>query len=124
MNSFLDKTGLTYFWGKISTALGLKADKIQEVNHGTSDTTFTLTPNVMHIWGTVTSLNLTLATPGDSNVVNLYSFQFTSGSTPTNLTLPSGVQWPKDNELTVEADTVYEINIRDNKATWSGWEVV
>ena len=37
-----------------------KADKIAEVNHGTSDTTFALTPNVFHMWGTITSLTLTL----------------------------------------------------------------
>lgn len=101
-----------------------KADKVPVVNHGTGSTTLAIAPNTFHVWGTVSALNITLTAPTDSNVVNLYSFQFTSGSTPTNLTLPSGVQWPKDNELTVEADTVYEINIRDNKATWSGWEVV
>ena len=105
-------------------AWNAKADKVPVVNHGTSSTTLAIAPNTFHVWGTVGSLNITLTAPTDSNVVNLYSFQFTSGSTPTNLTLPSGVQWPKDNELTVEANTVYEINIRDNKATWSGWEVV
>lgn len=101
-----------------------KADKVPVVNHGTSSTTLAIAPNVFHVWGTVGTLNITLTAPTESGVVNLYSFQFTSGSTPTNLTLPSGVQWPKDNELTVEANTVYEVNIRDNKATWSGWEVV
>ena len=63
-------TGYTsaYTHTEIEERLGAvpnKADKIQEVNHGTSDTTFTLTPNVMHIWGTVTALNLSL--PTDSN---------------------------------------------------------
>ena len=101
-----------------------KADKVPVVNHGTGSTTLAIAPNVFHVWGTVSALNITLTAPTDSSVVNLYSFQFTSGSTQTTLTLPSVVQWPKDNELTVEANTVYEINIRDNKATWSGWEVV
>lgn len=101
-----------------------KADKVPVVNHGTSSTTLAIAPNTFHVWGTVGSLNITLTAPTESGVVNLYSFQFTSGSTPTNLTLPSGVQWPKYDELTVVANTVYEINIRDNKATWSGWEVV
>lgn len=101
-----------------------KADKVPVVNHGTSSTTLAIAPNTFHVWGTVGSLNITLTAPTESGVVNLYSFQFTSGSTPTNLTLPSGVQWPKDNALTVEANMAYEVNIRDNKATWSGWEVV
>ena len=29
-----------------------------EVNHGTGDTTFTLTPNTFHVWDEVTSLTL------------------------------------------------------------------
>lgn len=101
-----------------------KADKVPVSNHGTGSTTLAIAPNVMHVWGEVASLTITLATPSDSGVVNLYSFQFTSGSTPTSLSLPASVQWPKGNELTVEAGMVYEVNIRDNKATWSGWEVV
>ena len=36
-----------------------------EVNHGTSDTTFTLTPNTFHIWDEVNALTLTL---GDETV--------------------------------------------------------
>lgn len=36
-----------------------------EVNHGTADTTFTLTPNTFHVWDEVTLLTLTL---GDETV--------------------------------------------------------
>ena len=72
-------------WGFIKSAA------YSLVNHGTSDTTFTLTPNTMHVWGTVTKLTLTLGSE-QSDVVNEYLFQFTSGSTATTLSLPSTVK--------------------------------
>lgn len=101
----------TYTSTEIDERLGAvpnKADKIAEVNHGTSDTTFTLTPNVMHIWGTVASLNLSL--PTDSNsTLDEYLFTFTSGSTPTTLTLPASIKWIQDPEF--EENKTYQISI-------------
>lgn len=89
--------------------------RITEVNHGTNDTTFALTPNVHHVWGEVTSLNLTLAT-GDSRYANEYSFRFFSGSTPTVLTLPQTVQWVQP--LTIQQDKYYEVSIINNLAAY------
>lgn len=97
-----------------------KAKPTTVVNHGTSDTTFSLTPNVLHVWGTVTSLTLTLATPTDSTIVNEYMFQFTSGSTATTLSLPSSVVWDKDKgTLTVESGYIYQVSILNNIALWA-----
>ena len=79
-----------------------------EVNHGTNDTTFTLTPNAFHIWGEVSELTLTLGTE-TSSIANEYLFQFTSGSTPTTLTLPSDIKFSED--LVVEANKIYQISI-------------
>lgn len=102
-----------------------KADKVPVVNHGTSSTTLAIAPNVFHVWGTVSALNITLTAPTDSNVYNEYMFQFTSGSTPTTLTLPASVQWDTNNPLdTIEANMVYQVSIIDNKAVWGCWEVV
>lgn len=61
------------------------------VDHGTSDTTFALTPNVYHIWGEVTSLTLTFDTEV-SGFANEYLIQFTSGTTATTLSLPDTVK--------------------------------
>lgn len=111
-------TGYTsaYTHTEIDERLGAvpnKADKIQEVNHGTSDTTFTLTPNVMHIWGTVASLNLSL--PTDSNsTLDEYLFTFTCGSTPTTLTLPATIKWIQDPEF--EENKTYQVSIVNNLA--------
>lgn len=106
----------SYTGQQIDAAIGAvanKADKIAEVNHGTSDTTFTLTPNVMHIWGTVASLNLSL--PTDSNsTLDEYLFTFTSGSTPTTLTLPASIKWIQDPEF--EENKTYQVSIVNNLA--------
>lgn len=97
-----------------------KADPTPVVNHGTSDTTFALTPNVLHVWGTVTALTLTLATPTDSAIVNEYMFQFTSGSTATTLSLPSSVEWAEScGALSVEASKTYQISIVNNIGLWT-----
>ena len=85
-------------------------------NHGISDTTFALTPNTLHKWDEVTELTLTLGneTPG---IVNEYLIQFTSGATPTVLTLPEDIKWAS--KLTIKADTVYQISIVDNLAVFA-----
>ena len=99
----------------LSTQIGTKADKIAQVDHGTSDTTFTLTPNVLHVWGEVTSLNLSLGT-GENGKVSEYMFQFYSGNTPTTLTLPNSVIWVQP--LTTQAGKTYQVSIVNNLAAY------
>ena len=102
----------------VKTELEEKADKVTVVDHGTDDTTFELTPNVLHRWGEVASLTLTLGaeTPG---VVNEYMFQFTSGAVATQLSLPETVKWTSTPEIA--ANTVYQVSIVDNLAVMGGW---
>ena len=99
----------------LSTQVSAKADKMAQVNHGTSDTTFVLTPNVLHVWDEVTSLTLTLGT-GETGIVNEYLFEFHSGNTPTVLTLPSSVLWVRP--LTVQAGKSYQVSIVNNLACY------
>lgn len=90
------------------------------VNHGTSDTTFAVTPNTLHIWGEVASLTLTLATPTDATIVNEYMFEFTSGSTATTLSLPATVEWAEScGSLSVEASKTYQVSIVNNIGLWA-----
>lgn len=66
-------------------------------NHGTNDKVFALTPNVMHVWGVVDSLTLTLAPNTDTRFVAEYCFQFTCpAESGTQLTLPSSIKWIGD----------------------------
>ena len=89
------------------------------VNHGTSDTTFELTPNTFHVWDEVTSLNITLGAE-TSGIANEYLFQFISGSTPTTLTLPSDIKFSED--LVIEANKVYQISILKGLGSVLSWD--
>ena len=81
-----------------------------EVNHGTSDTTFALTPNTFHVWDEVASLTLTLGSE-TSGVANEYLFQFTSGATATSLTLPDDIKWANDSAPTIAENMIYQVSI-------------
>ena len=81
-----------------------------EVSHGTSDTTFTLTSNVFHVWDEVTELNITLDNE-TVGVANEYLFQFTSGGESTALTLPDDIKWANDEAPVIEANKIYQISI-------------
>ena len=89
-----------------------------EVNHGTSDTTFELTPNTFHIWDEVTVMNLTLGAE-TSGIANEYLFQFTSGSIPTTLTLPDDIKFSDD--LVIEANKIYQISILKGLGSVLSW---
>jgi hypothetical protein len=81
-----------------------------EVNHGTSDTTFTLTPNTFHVWDEVANLTLTLGSE-TAGVANEYLFQFTSGATATTLSLPSDLKWANDAAPTIAENMIYQVSI-------------
>lgn len=90
-----------------------------EVNHGTSDTTLTLTPNTFHVWDEVSSLILTLGNE-TAGVANEFLFQFTSGATATSLTLPDDIKWTE--ELVIEANRLYQISILKGLASVLSWD--
>lgn len=90
-----------------------------EVNHGTSDTTFTLTPNTFHVWDEVASLDLSFADE-QAGVANEYLFQFTSGATATTLSLPSDLKWTE--ELVIEPNMIYQVSILKGLASVLSWE--
>lgn len=89
-----------------------KQDKITVQSHGTSSTTLSIAPNVLHKWGTVSTLTITLTAPTDTSVYNEYMFQFTSGSTPTTLSISESVKW--QTEPNIEANKTYQVSIVDN----------
>jgi hypothetical protein len=106
--------------GGVKSALDAKDNKVTVVNHGTNDTgtsstSYSITPNIFHVWGEVTALYLDLAA-GEAGVRNEYMFRFYSGTTPTTLNLPSTVQWVQP--LTCQQDKYYEVSIIDNLAVY------
>lgn len=89
------------------------------INHGTDDTTLTLTPNTFHFWDEVANLTLTLGSE-TSGVANEYLFQFTSGFKPTTLILPDNVKFNSD--LAIEENKIYQISILNGLGTVMSWE--
>jgi hypothetical protein len=81
-----------------------------EVNHGTSDTTFALTPNTFHVWEEVSALTLTLGSE-TAGVANEFLFQFNSGATATTLTLPDDIKWANDSAPTIAENMIYQVSI-------------
>ena len=69
-------------------------------------------PGVLNVWGTMSSLTITFATPSDNTIMNEYLIQFTSGSTATNLTMPSSVMWAEEPEI--KANATYQISVVNN----------
>ena len=109
--------GVTLKGNKTADELKITAD-IQQVDHGTSDTTFELPANQYHTWGEVSSLTLTLGS-GTDGQANGYWFSFDSGDTATTLSLPEEIK----TDIVVEANTHYECIIVGNYMTFCDWEV-
>lgn len=121
MPQLLNENEVSYYLGEkhiYPKGSGGSAE-IPIINHGTSDAVFEITPNEFHLWGEMSSLDITLETPENPDIVNLYMFQFTSGATPTVFTTPASLNWDFDKGvLTPAANETYEVNIRNNMATW------
>ena len=71
---------------------------------------------IRYVCGEVASLDFTPPASGICDVV------FTSGSTPTLLTVPSTVKWANGFDPTsLDADTTYELNIMDGLGVAGAW---
>lgn len=92
-----------------------------------TEATLEITPNVLHVWGEMAALTVTLGAEVEG-VVNEYVFQFSSGATATTLTLPSTLTWAKDLEDVVDgvfvpaASTTYQVSIVNGLAIYTKWE--
>ena len=72
--------------------------------------------NTLYNCGTLTSL--TVSNPPSAGA---YTIVFTSGSTPTQTTIPATILGLED--FAAEANTLYEINVLDNRAVVGSWAV-
>ena len=95
-------------------------DSVVEIQVNNPSTTYTLQPNIQVVWGEVAELNLTLA-PEKQDAINIYPFWFTSGATPTKVTLPATIIL--DNFVT-KANKKYCCQIEQNVLFWKEFEVV
>ena len=80
--------------------------------HGTGDTTFSLRPNIMEVWGVVPELNLSLAPAIDTEFVTEYLFEFTCPTDKgTSLNLPAELKWYNEYVVVPEAGKTYQASI-------------
>ncbi|WP_311440414.1 hypothetical protein [Hoylesella buccalis] len=80
--------------------------------HGTTDTTFSLRPNIMEVWGVVPELNLSLAPAIDAEFVTEYLFEFTCPTDKgTSLNLPAELKWYNEYVVVPEAGKTYQASI-------------
>lgn len=100
----------------IAAALENKADK--ETTVTVSGTTPTIEPqaNTIYTCGELTSLTIT-----NPPATGAYSIVFTSGATATVTTFPASILGLED--FAAEANTIYEINVLDNRAVIGNWAV-
>lgn len=93
------------------------AGSIQMVSQ--TDTTTSINPNVLNVWGAVTSLAINFVA-GASGSVNEYMLQFTVASDNFTLLFPPSVRWSEEPEW-VNGNT-YQVSVEDNLALYAGWE--
>lgn len=97
------------------------AKPIKLENGGSGSVTKQISPNTFYSFGECSSLTITFGSE-ISGIVNVYSFEFTSGTNPTSLNLPPEVKFPSGETFAAEANKIYEISIRNNKATYQVWD--
>ncbi len=113
----VDSEGYLCIGGVRTEAMATSMQMIQQ-----TDTTLAINPNVLNVWGTVSSLAISF-NAGASGAVNEYMIQFTCPSNAgTTLVLPSSVKWMNGDELEPEAGWTYQVSIVNNLAVYSGWE--
>ena len=102
--------------GELDTWLGDKEDAPIVVT--VSGTTPTITPENNTIYNCGEVASLTISNP---TATGAYSIVFTSGSTPTQTTFPATILGLED--FAAETNTIYEINVLNNRAVIGKWAV-
>lgn len=95
-------------WSLSTSILGAG---LSETHLSPEDYQYSLLPNVLYVWDEVESLELSFG-EGTEGAANEYLFQFTSGSTPTTLTLPDTIQWVE--QPNIEANKTYQVSVVNN----------
>lgn len=84
-----------------------------------TETTVTINPNVLNVWGEVEELEISFAEV-DATKYNEFMIQFECGNAATTLTLPSSIEWLTD--VDIEPVTTYQISIVNNLGIMEGWQ--
>lgn len=85
-----------------------------------TSSSMTLSPNIYYrnTSTSLSTLTITLGSVSNSNIINEYFVEFTTSSSGTTVSLPSGIKWMNSVTPTFEASTTYQISIVNNLGTW------
>lgn len=116
------------------TVTGVKIDNVSKspssgvVNLGyvnkqlstSTSSSMTLSPNIYYrnTSTSLSTLTITLGSVSNSNIINEYFIEFTTSSSGTTVSLPSGIKWMNGVTPTFEVGTTYQISIVNNLGTW------
>lgn len=101
----------------VTDELNKKGSELVTIEGGTPSTS--LDPGKYYKFGTCTTINITELNEGTvPDYVSEYMFEFTSGDTPTVLTLPETVKWIGDS--LVDNNKTYQVSIVNNIAVMGG----
>lgn len=89
-----------------------------ETTETVSGTTPTIEPQANTIYNCGELTSLTISNPPATGA---YSIVFTSGATATTTTIPATILGLED--FAAEANTIYEINVLNNRAVIGSWAV-
>ena len=106
------------YWEELGQTIDLSAYELKPTVNSPAGAAVTITPveNSIYNCGTLTSL--TISNPPATGA---YSIVFTSGSTATTTTFPSTILGLES--FAADANTIYEINVLDNRAVVGKWAV-
>ena len=113
--------GTTFYHNHIkfdNTTLNYSDIATKVTSTTSSDSAITLKPNANVDITCSGDLTITLQAPADTSVVNVYMCTITTSGDSGTVTLPSDVTWNK--EITIEASSFYEINIRYSGGSYFG----
>ena len=85
-----------------------------------------LEPDKLYDFGEASQIAVGFAPASEPQYAAQYAFQFKSpADTPTTLTMPDGVVFPKESDsiLSIKAGLTYQITIVENLAVATSWEV-
>ena len=114
----VDELNPSGFWDEFGQPIDLSAYQLKPTVNSPVGAAVTITPveNSIYNCGTLTSL--TISNPP---ATGSYSIVFTSGATATSTTFPATILGLEG--FAAEANTIYEINVLDNRAVVGKWEV-
>ena len=106
------------YWEELGETIDLSAYQLKPVQNTVSGTSASITPEDNNVYNCGELTSLTISNPPS---IGAYSIVFTSGSTATTTTIPSTILGLES--FAAEANTMYEINVLDNRAVVGSWAV-